>query len=241
MYNSNRMNREYGKTFSPALNRIMEYLIFGRGGSPCLIFPTSMGRFYQYEDFSMVYTLSSRLDSGSIQLFCVDSVDAESWYNKSIPFSARAERHGQYERYILEEFIPFIRSRNAGSLTVSGCSFGAYHSMNFACKHPEFFHRAVAMSGKYELKFLTDGYYDDVIYFNSPVDFLPNLQNRRYLDPLRRMEIVLLAGDENDVCYPSTVALSRILNDKGIRHILDIWRNAVHDWPVWKQMALKYF
>ncbi|HEV8130247.1 MAG TPA: alpha/beta hydrolase-fold protein [Acidobacteriota bacterium] len=235
------MHREYGYWHSSALRRTMEYLIFGSGGIPFLIFPTSMGRFYQYEDFSMVQTLASRIESGRIQLFCVDSVDAESWYNKSIPPAQRAERHRQYERYILEEFILFLRGRNAGGLTVSGCSFGAYHAANFAFKHPEQFCRAISISGSYDLKSLADGYYDDGFYFNSPIDFLPNLQDSRYLDPLRRMSLVLLSGDENDITYWSTLRLSNILRNKGIDHTLDIWRGAVHDWPVWKEMALKHF
>jgi esterase/lipase superfamily enzyme len=55
------------------------------------------------------------------------------------------------------------------------------------------------------------------------------------------MSLVLLSGDENDITYWSTLRLSNILRNKGIDHTLDIWRGAVHDWPVWKEMALKHF
>src|SRR5579871_6863929 len=51
------VNREYHRWYSPALNRDMELLVFGHGGAGVLVFPTSMGRFYQYEDFGMVDTL----------------------------------------------------------------------------------------------------------------------------------------------------------------------------------------
>ena len=43
--------REYRKDWSDALGREMELLRFGEGGLPLLVFPTSQGRFYQWEDF----------------------------------------------------------------------------------------------------------------------------------------------------------------------------------------------
>jgi esterase/lipase superfamily enzyme len=43
------MRREYRKWNSPALNREMELLIYGHSGSRVLVFPTSMGKFYEWE------------------------------------------------------------------------------------------------------------------------------------------------------------------------------------------------
>ena len=42
-------------------------------------------------------------------MFCVDSVDAESWYNRDVPPRWRIARHVQYENYVMEEVLPFIR------------------------------------------------------------------------------------------------------------------------------------
>src|ERR1700679_139168 len=75
------MNREYHKWHSANLNRDMELLVFGHSGARVLVFPTSCGRFYDWENREMVKTLSHHIDQGLIQLFCVDSVDAESWWN----------------------------------------------------------------------------------------------------------------------------------------------------------------
>src|SRR5688500_14530413 len=94
-----RMNREYHHWVSPILGRTMETLIFGHAGSPVLVFPTTMGRFYQYEDFGMVGVLEPKIEAGHVQLFCPDSVDAESWYNKAVPPRQRVARHLDYERY----------------------------------------------------------------------------------------------------------------------------------------------
>ena len=53
------MNREYHRWHSPALGREMELLVFGQGGARMLAFPTSMGRFYDWEDRGMVGALAA--------------------------------------------------------------------------------------------------------------------------------------------------------------------------------------
>ena len=44
------MDREYHKEYSQELNREMEALVFGHAGTPLLVFPTSVGKFFEYED-----------------------------------------------------------------------------------------------------------------------------------------------------------------------------------------------
>src|SRR5690348_4416944 len=121
------MHREYHKWYSPHLGKDMELLLFGTSGRPVLAFPTSMGRFYQNEDFSLVTTLSERFDALNLQMVCVDSVDSESWYNRGVSPAERAHRHDQYEQYLIQEVLPFFRDRNARvdvDLNVTGASFG---------------------------------------------------------------------------------------------------------------------
>src|SRR6478672_9399455 len=142
------MNREYHKWYSPNLGKDMELLLYGTGGRPVVAFPTSMGRFYQNEDFSLIHSLADRIDGGALQIICVDSVDAESWYNWSAPSSDRAYRHKLYEQYLIDEVIPFFRQRNGAvehDLNLTGASFGAYHAANFGFRHPDLVRRIVAM------------------------------------------------------------------------------------------------
>lgn len=233
------MNREYHHWVSPILGRTMETLIFGHAGSPVLVFPTTMGRFYQYEDFGMVGVLEPKIEAGHVQLFCPDSVDAESWYNKAVPPRQRVARHLDYERYILEEYLPFIRERNGDPLTLTGTSFGAYHAVNFAFRHPALVTKLVALSGRYDTKGFMDGYYDDDVYYNCPADFLPGLSDDAYLGPMRRMQIVLLSG-ENDIALASTRAVSETLNAKSVANELAIWWGETHDWPLWREAIPHY-
>jgi esterase/lipase superfamily enzyme len=237
------MNREYHKWYSPALNRDMELLLFGHGGRPILVFPTSMGRFFQYEDFGMIKVLAERLEAGTIQLLCVDGVDTESWYNRHISVHARALRHNAYERYLLDEALPWFADRNPGvhdNLTSTGASFGAYHAVNFAFKHPDRVKQVVAMSGAYSLQFLLRGGHDVEEYYNSPLEYMPNLSDEWYLSHIREQNIILVVGSD-DICLTSTRQLSEVLWQKNIPHLLDVWAGAWHDWPIWQQMALKFF
>src|SRR3981081_4132238 len=79
-----RMNREYNKQYSHELGRDMESLVFGHAGLPILVFPTSRGRYFEYEDAGMIRILAGKLEAGQIQIFCMDAVDEESLYNKSV-------------------------------------------------------------------------------------------------------------------------------------------------------------
>jgi esterase/lipase superfamily enzyme len=233
------VTREYQHWVSPSLGRSMETLVFGRTGAPVLVFPTTMGRFYQYEDFGMVAALEAKIQAGYLQLFCPDSVDAESWYNKAVPPRQRIRRHLDYERYLLEEYIPFIRQRNSRPLIVTGTSFGAYHAVNLSLRHPHLFIKLVALSGRYDIKGFLDGYYDDDAYYNCPADFLPGLTDETYLEPMRRMQIVLLAG-EHDIALASTRFVSDILTAKGVVNELAIWWGKTHDWPLWREAIPHY-
>ena len=232
------MHREYHKWFSPSLNREMELLIFGHAGLPVIVFPTSMGRFFDYENRDMIGAIADKYENGHIQAFCVDSVDSESWYNKSVHPAQRAQRQTEYDHYLLNEVVPLIRQKNSSpELAVTGCSFGGYQSVNFAMRHPSLVNHCVSMGGAFDIHQFLDGYYDLNCYFNCPPDFLPGLD-----DPaIYNMRIVLATG-ENDICLAENERLSGILASKGVGHCLDIWRDgAGHDWPWWHQMVQKFF
>ena len=236
------MNREFHRWYSPRLGREMELLVFGHGGTPLLVFPTSLGRFFEYEDRGMISVLAGKISEGSLQIYCVDSVDGESWYNRAIHPHHRVVRHLTYENYVLEEVLPLIRLKNSSSeLGVTGCSFGGFHAMNFTLRHPDRVTHCVTMGGAFDIHQFLGGYYDDECYFNCPPDFLPNITDPWYLDRYRALRLVLATGD-NDMCLGENYRLAAILGAKQIPHWLDVWGDGTgHDWPWWQRMAAKYF
>ena len=234
------MQREYRRWWSPALERDMELLVFGERGTPVLVFPTSMARFYQWEDFGLVDHMGRRIDEGWLQLWCVDTVDGESFYARSRPPQARASRHFQYERYLLEEVVPAIRAANdVPYLIAAGASFGAAHAAMLATRRPGVVNKAVCLSGAYEMSRWLDGWSEDAGYYLDPLRFLPALDDEQYLTPLRATEIVIATG-EDDPNVGESRRLAALLQQKGVPAELHVWQGWAHDWPYWKEMVDAY-
>lgn len=233
------MHREYVAWHSPSLGRTMELLVFGHGGAPVITFPTSCGKFFEWEDFGMIRTLRSALDAGRVQLFCLDSVDAESWYDRAAHPESRIARDDAYDRYLVHEVVPFVRTRNGGRLTAAGASFGGYHAVDKGLRHPDVFGRVLSFSGAYDLSWFLGGHRSLGTHLRQPLSYLPGLDDEWHLQRLREQEIVLSLG-EHDFLLDQNVRLSRALGDRGIGHRLDVWGGYDHDWPAWRGMAEKF-
>ncbi len=234
------MNREYHRWYSERLGRDMEVLLFGHSGEPVLLLPTSRGRFYQAEDFGLIGAISDRLQAGRYLVVCADSVDEESWFNKRLTPRERLARHVAWEAYLLHEVVPLVTSRSTGGrLTLAGCSFGGFHSYNVGLRHPNVFRRLLSMGGKFEAAELLEGHQDELVYFHSCMQWLPNVSDPAQLAALQKVEMVLAVG-EHDFCRPSNEQLSKLLWKKDIGNHLAVWQGGTHDWPTWQQMIQQY-
>jgi len=225
----------------------MEMLIFGHAGAKVLVFPTRCARFFEYEDSGLVNALTPKIEAGQLQLFCVDGIDAESLYAHWQAPARRMQRHADYERYLIDEVLPLLAWRNSSSCLIAhGCSLGAYHALNIACRHPGLFQKIVALSGRYDLTWsaegfrnLLDGYYDDSVYFNTPSHFLRNLTDATILAQLRRIDIVLAVGHE-DPFLTNNRQLSNTLAEKAVSHALHLWPGRAHSARAWREMVPLY-
>lgn len=235
------MTRDFHRWYSQALGRDMDLLVFGHGGPPVIVFPSSMGAFFEYEDRGMVGALRHKLEHGALQLYCVSSVDSESWYAKRKHPRQRIERALQYESYILGDVVPLVRQLNpTPGIGVTGCSFGAYHAMTFALRHPHTFTSCITMSGAFDITQFLNGYGDTDSYLLNPPAFLPGLDDPYYLDAYRRNKFVLATG-EWDICRKASEDFSALLGARGIPHSLHVWGyGSKHDWPDWLPMANAY-
>jgi len=236
------MRRDYVKWSSPSLHQDMELLAYGERGFPIVVFPTSGGRFFEYEDRGMIHALAPKIERGELQVICADSVDQQSWYNESLPPAARLDRQNAFDAYLAIELAPFVRDRTSWpQMGTTGCSFGGYHAINFALRHPDIVTYAVSMSGAFDIprRFL-GGYYDQNAYFHAPLDYLPNLNDGWYLERFRRNYYVLAVGN-HDSLFDQNVRMAHQFGLKGVPHVLDVWEGFGHDWPWWRQMAAKFF
>ena len=238
------MHREIRKWYSPNLNKDMEIAVYGHYGFALLMFPTAGADFLEYERFKMIDSIQPFIDSGKCKVFSINSINNESWLNKQMYPPHKSLRHGQYNQYVVAEVAPFIFDHCKGHVPIitTGASLGAYHAANTFFRRPDIFRGTIAMSGVYDLKEYSDGYYDQHVYFNSPVEYLPNATDETYLNQMRNNLGIVIASGQGEYEDPSaSIRLSDILNSKGIRHWLDLWGYDVkHDWPTWRDM-LPYF
>jgi len=241
------MKREYQHWFSHRLEREMELLVFGHGGAKVLVFPTRDGRFYESEDIGIIASVAHKIEAGQLQLFCVDNLAHETFYCFWRHPAERIRRHILYEEYIIHEVLPMMDAMNDHYCRIAhGCSLGAYYAANIAFRHPHLFRKLAAFSGRYDptesmadFNDLFDGYFDDNIYFHSPLRFLAKLECPMILAELRRMDILFVIGRE-DPFHDNNMRLCRILDDKRIPYRLHEWDGRAHRGRYWRQMAPLY-
>ncbi len=213
-------------------------IAYGHWGRPLLVFPSELGKRWDWEDSGMIGALEPLLESGRVKVYCVDSADAWSWRADDVPIEQRARRHGDYERWIAD-VAGFIHADAGGEIIVTGASFGAYHAANFSLKRVDLFPLAICMSGVYDVSVVGWGERGDAVYFNNPVDYVQQLHGE-HLDWLRsRVSLLLVCGqgqwEDTTGALESTKGFASLLAEKGIRHELDLWGHDVpHDWPSWQ-------
>jgi len=236
------MRRDYHNWYSPRLDRHMELLVFGSGGLPIVVFPTERGRFYDYENKGMIQAVAGPVEAGRLQVFCIDSVDPESWLNRAVHPHERLARHLAYESYVLYEVAPLMKKLSgAAQIGATGCGLGGYHAFNFAMKHPDLTSASISMSGCFDMRRFMDGFYSNEFYFNNPFDYLPNMRDTWFLERYAKMRLILAVGD-HDIYLAENVRMKEILSKREISCWLDVWESEeTHDWPLWQRMAVKFF
>lgn len=221
-----------------------DLIAYGHYGRPVVAFPAEGGRAWDFENNGMVGAVADLIDAGRVKLYCVDSADAWTWSDQSVSTEERAQRHGQYEHWVLSQAAPWVSNDCGGAseLIAVGASLGAYHAANFALKHANMFPLAICLSGNYDpTTWRAWGEQGDQTYFNNPMAYVPNLEGG-HLEWLRdQVSLVLVVGEgawetNPTGALPSTHAFAAALSHKGIRHELDVWGHDVpHDWPSWQR------
>ena len=235
------MNGRHTSLWSPAIGAEGRVIAYGHWGRPLLAFPSQEGPAWQYEERGMVDAVADLIEAGRVKVYAVDSFDSDSWYRGDLPLEERARKHGLFEDWIVNQVVPFIRDDSGGNaeIVVTGVSFGAYHTANFALRHAELFPLAICQSGVYDVSVVGGGERGDAVYFNNPADYVENLGGD-HLDWLRgRVNVVLVCGqgqwEDTTGALESTRRFAAQLGENGIRHELDLWGHDVpHDWPAWR-------
>ncbi len=238
------MKRELSGWFSPALQKDMPIAAYGDYGFALLLVPTAAADYLEYERFQLMDTLAPYINSGKVRIFSINSINNESWLNNEMQGEHKAIRQNQFNEYIFNEVVPFIKTSTSAETPIITCgaSFGALHSMNLFLKRPDLIDGVIAMSGVYDLTEYTKGFYDDQVYFNSPSHYIPNLNDEWNLNHIRKSNHIHILTGSGDYEDPQASRnFSGVLNSKGINHNLDVWGTEwKHDWPTWRAMLPAY-
>ena len=191
------MHFERRNHWSSELGREMFFNVYGHAGKPVIVFPSSGGNQNEYGNFGMIEACRSFIERGLIKFYTPDSYDEVSWLAKHKSGHDMALAHDAYDRYIVNELVPLIRHEAhwGGAMIATGCSMGAFHTINFALRHPDLFDTAIALSGVYDARFFTHEFYGDLtVYHNSPIDYLWNQQDSWFLDRYRQNHYIVAGG-----------------------------------------------
>ena len=238
------MKRQLASWYSPSLNKEMPVAVYGDYGFALLLIPTAAADYLEYERFQLMDHLAPFIDGGKVKVFSIDSINNESWMNDNMDPRDKCTRHQQWNNYVFNEVIPFIRNSTSQETPVITCgaSFGALHSMNLFLKRPDIINGVIAMSGVYDLTEYSKGHFSDDVYFNSPMHYMPNLNDHHILEQIRRSRHIHIVTGSGAYEDPSSSGkFARILYDKGIWYELDIWgKEWPHDWNTWRAMLPHY-
>lgn len=230
------MKEIHQRWYSPTLGREIDMLTFGHWGYPLLLFPTSMGKYHENKDFQLIDSIKDYINQGRVKVYCIDGIDQDSWYAKHLSPDVRAHNHSIYDKFLSEELVETIKKEcNVERIGVGGCSFGGYHALNFAFKHPDKVAYMFSMSGAFDIRSFMNGHSDDNVYFNNPIDFIQNEESWKF----NHIKIAL-GTSEWDICLDDNLKMSQLLSQKGINHWLDIRGWQTHDWPLWRKMLPDY-
>ena len=104
------LNRRHDSLWSPAIGADGRVIAYGHWGRPLLAFPSQEGPAWQYEERGMIDAIGDLIEAGRVKVYAVDSFDSGSWYREGLSLEERAQLHGRYEDWILNQVVPFIQA-----------------------------------------------------------------------------------------------------------------------------------
>lgn len=238
------MQRNFTSWYSHRLQRDMPVVVYGHYGFVLLLVPTAGADYLEYERFGLIDAIRPHIEGGKLKVYSVNSMNNESWMNKPAHPKHKTWIHNQFNQYIHEEVVPYIKTTSGHDtpIIIAGASFGALHSMNLFLKRPDLLSGVIAMSGVYDLTEYSNGYFDDDVYFNSPQHYMPNLTDHHTLEQIRRSHHIHIFSGSGPYEDPNASrSFASILYNKGINYELDIWGSEwPHDWNTWRTMLPLY-
>lgn len=240
------MQIRYYKEYSRYLNRDMEFKVYGHAGRPILIFPARAAAFLTGKTATCATLQRPGLMPESCRSSRQTALTAKAG-TMTAPRAPRIEMQERWCNYVCEELTPRALEINReqgpdhmGKVLVGGASMGAGHAVNLFLRRPDLYNGTIALSGLYQADMFFKGYMDDLVYRNSPCDYMRNFpDNHPYKELYAKADKFIMCcgqGQWEEELLRSTLQLRDILESKDIHPIVDIWGQDVsHDWYWWEK------
>jgi esterase/lipase superfamily enzyme len=147
------MEKNITSWYSDRVQKEMPVAVYGHYGFVLLLVPTAAADFMEYERFGLIDAIRPFIEGGKLKVYSVNSINNDSWLNNNVHPKHKTWMHNQFNYYIYDEVIPFIKNTSGQDtpIIIAGASFGALHSMNLFLKRPDLLNGVIAMSGVYDL------------------------------------------------------------------------------------------
>ena len=230
---------------SAILGRDMHVNVYGKKGLPVVVFPTMAASPESIEEVGIVDELADYLDSGTIQLFCTETVDAESWGGSGDP-AERAQLQESFYHYVVDELVPLVHkvSKSKARPLALGFDLGATHAAIALLRRPDLFQGCMCLSGCYDARRYFGDWMDATLYDNTPCAFLPNMPaDHPYVAVYNQRQLLFCTGQDATEAdsLRTTREMDANLARLGVEAWCDYWGGDVtHTWHWWKKQ-LRYF
>ncbi len=235
---------EKSRWYSSRLHGESTLVRWGVTGQPVLVFPTAGGDAEEIERFLMIRVLEPLLAAGRIKIYSCDSIGGRAFFDRSTSPEHRMYMQHQYHQYIKHEVVPAIRKDCKSDdipIWTAGASIGAFHAAAMVCRFPDIFHKALAMSGTFNImKWIERPDPTEYFFVSSPMHFVPTLSGP-HLDALKKRHIHIASGEGKWEDIGESFRLANVLGKQGIPNWVDSWgKDWHHDWITWRAMMPKY-
>ena len=230
---------------SAILGRDMHVNVYGKKGLPVVVFPTLAASPESIEEAGIIDELADYLDSGTIQLFCTETVDNESWGGTGDP-TERSLRQESFYHYVVDELVPLVQkvSKSKARPLALGFDMGATHAAIALLRRPDLFQGCMCLSGCYDARRYFGDWMDATLYDNTPCAFLPNMPaDHPYVAVYNQRQLLFCTGQDATEAdsLRTTREMDANLARLGVEAWCDYWGGDVtHTWHWWKKQ-LRYF
>lgn len=224
---------------SEGLQKSLDVEVYGSAGRPVIVFPEGDSSCTSWENGGMIDALSALVDSGSVQLFCTDSVDDGGWYARFALSDYRIDNISGYFGFVEDVLVPFVAEHaSTQDLPIAaGAGMGALNATLAVLRRPDLFGGLLALSGSYDARLFAGDDFDERWAEFSPVDILTRLPD----GALAGHPLAFVCGQgANETGISSQRTLEGLLADRGIEATFEYWGFDVsHDWSWWQEEALQ--